>query len=321
MTQRKAFTLVELLVVIAIIGMLVGLLLPAVQQAREAARQMQCNNHLKQMGLAALNFETIHKHYPSGGWWYCWTGDPDAGMSKKQMGGWAYSLLPYLEQNALFQLGADEDPGHETPEQKAGAKERATIPLSLWYCPSRRSVKLYEKTDTPLNCDSLKTVGACKTDYAANMGSGQAYDKAYRDTYDNCMALGLPDTHSLSQGIVFSFSEVTQSMVRDGCSNTILLGEKYMNPDTYDTNTSQSDAKCVYTGSDWCVLRTVATWSLPFQDRSQYMDDSGNMGSVHSGATGVALCDGSVQRISYSIDSISWNNLGRRNDGGIVVLP
>lgn len=311
----------ELLVVIAIIGMLVGLLLPAVQQAREAARQMQCNNHLKQLGLATLNFEVMHRHYPSGGWWYCWTGDPDAGMSKKQMGGWAYSLLPYLEQNALFQLGADGDPGTETSQQKAGAKERAQIPLPIWYCPSRRGVKLYEKTGTPLNCDSIYTLGACKTDYAANMGNAQAFDRAYRDTYKNCIAMGLPDNNSNSKGMIFTFSEITMEMVYDGTSNTILLGEKYMDPDTYHTNTSESDSKCVYTGSDWCVLRAVATWAKPFQDRSQYMPGSSNMGSVHAGSTGVVLGDGSVQRISYSIDTTPWANLGARNDGGIVTLP
>ncbi|MDO4628191.1 MAG: DUF1559 domain-containing protein [Planctomycetia bacterium] len=146
--KRNAFTLVELLVVIAIIGMLVGLLLPAVQQAREAARKMQCNNNLKQLGLASLNHESIATIYPSGGWDKSKTGDPDAGFGISQMGGWTYSILPFIEQNALYQLGADSDPESASETQKNGAKQRTEIALPFFFCPSRRSCKLYVTTST-----------------------------------------------------------------------------------------------------------------------------------------------------------------------------
>ncbi len=102
---RMGFTLVELLVVIAIIGILIALLLPAVQAAREAARRIECGNHLKQIGLGALNHHETHRHMPTGGWGWRWTGDPDKGFGKDQPGGWAFAILPFIEEQNLHDLG------------------------------------------------------------------------------------------------------------------------------------------------------------------------------------------------------------------------
>src|SRR5579864_8117659 len=101
----RGFTLVELLVVITIIGILVGLLLPAVNAAREAGRNTTCQNNLKNLGLAALNHEHAHGFFPTGGWGSQWVGDPDAGYGITQPGGWLYCILPYMDGQNLHDLG------------------------------------------------------------------------------------------------------------------------------------------------------------------------------------------------------------------------
>ena len=101
MRRIEAFALVELLVVIAIIGVLIALLLPAVQAAREAARISQCKNHLKQIGTAMRGHDMAYGFYPSGGWGNKWVGHADMGPGILQPGGWAYSILPFMEQQIL----------------------------------------------------------------------------------------------------------------------------------------------------------------------------------------------------------------------------
>ena len=124
------FTLVELLVVITIIGMLVGLLLPAVQSAREAGRQTQCKNNLKQLGIAMLAHHEANGFFPSGGWGWYLVGDPDRGTGPNQPGGWCYTILPYLDQDPLFRMGAGMTDAQKDGDQR-GEDRHADADLQL----------------------------------------------------------------------------------------------------------------------------------------------------------------------------------------------
>ncbi|MDO5113342.1 MAG: DUF1559 domain-containing protein [Planctomycetia bacterium] len=325
---RRAFTLVELLVVIAIIGMLVGLLLPAVQQAREAARVMQCNNHLRQMGLAALNFESSVRKFPSGGWSPYWDGDPDQGLGQNQPGSWAYSLLPFLEQNALFQLGADGKFELSTDQQN-GAETRGKTALGIFYCPSRRSAKLYPiLTDTQYAANHKYTGGDsyAKADYSANAGSNIWVNAEYQPTSFSAAATfdWANNNHAKNaNGTIFKHSGVTLGEIRDGTTNTYLIGEKYLEPEHYEASADKlttNDNIYVYRGADTDNHVTCASTTLPMQDRLGY-DHFHSFGSPHAGASGIAMCDGSVQRISYNIDAETHQNLGNRKDMQVVTLP
>jgi prepilin-type N-terminal cleavage/methylation domain-containing protein len=165
---RKGFTLIELLVVISIIGMLTSLLLPAIQSARETARCMECTNHLKQIGLAMHSYIDSQKHFPSGGFGIGFAPHPDMGMEVNQPGGFFYVLLPYLEEKQLFDMGKGSQPWTCTPELSEANKLRLSMPVAVFYCPSRRLAKNYPVTQVPVLCANLDE--GSRTDYAANAG-------------------------------------------------------------------------------------------------------------------------------------------------------
>ncbi len=169
--HRKAFTLVELLVVIAIIGILVAVLLPAIQAAREAARRAQCRNNLKQLGLAANNYMSANKYYPTGGWGWGWAGDPNYGAGKMQPGGWMYQLLPFIEENQVWSLGK----GLQGTARGNAIKKAIETPIAIFFCPSRRNAQTVPLTSSLYKQMEIYGVGPpsviARNDYVSCSGS------------------------------------------------------------------------------------------------------------------------------------------------------
>jgi prepilin-type N-terminal cleavage/methylation domain-containing protein len=342
---KSGFTLVELLVVITIIAILIALLLPAVQAAREAARKLQCQNNLKQLGLAMLNFEQANNRFPSGGWGWNWTGDPDRGNGREQPGCWLYSILPQLEQLPLWQLGSDGNPDVWTPAQLAGAAQRTRTPLALMNCPTRRQATIFPigwTGSVGYSGNQYTAYGAsaatavARGDYAACAGD-RYYANGYFGPVDLASARTLTQTNAWSTilldpgfspppwptGISYLRSEVKMADITDGTSSTYMLGEKYLTTDAYFNGGDGADNESMYNGFDNDTHRTTyyspaaGLTHTPMQDMPG-CPSYNRFGSPHATSCAMAFCDGSVQWISYSIDPEVHRCLGNRADGKTV---
>lgn len=349
---RRGFTLVELLVVITIIGILVSLLLPAVQSAREAARRTQCSNNLKQLALAALQHETATGIFPSGGWGWGWVGDPDHGYGMKQPGGWIYSILPYMDQRNLH----DMQSGTTGAARAAAAWTMIQTPLATINCPTRRPLKQYPTWMTSGSnfCSPVFAGGTTpspflvqKTDYAGNAGdnvaepglvwsggtsagyNGDAGPGTYAAGTDPINGIPLwkrfstprktPSDPDLYQtGVIYEASTITKAHITDGASNTYLIGEKHLIVDNYENGYDEGDNENAMIGFNEDICRWGGpNVGNPHQDAWGDQDPN-NFGSAHSSGFGMTFCDGRVQVISYFIDLTVHGQLANRGDGKVL---
>lgn len=282
----RGFTLIELLVVIAIVGMLIALLLPAVQQAREAARRAQCQNNLKQIGLAFHAYHDVHLVFPDAGKdgcdppihpiaaaAGCGTGSPyTTSPADRSEWSWPYQVLPFLEQKALWQ-----DPNDTRVKGTA---------VSIFYCPSRRAARAYN--------------GFAKGDYAGNIGSSSANPN----------------------GIV---SHRGQGSVRiadvvDGTATTIMVGEKQLGSSAGFGATNDDNESYFAPGWDNEIHRNGSTGNRPQPDSLHPSVTSGpvtagsnRFGAAHAQVVHFVFADGRVRQINYSINANVFRNLCTRN--------
>jgi len=313
--KRLGFTLVELLVVISIIAILMMLLVSGTQRAMEAGRRVSCRNNLYQIGRGALSHLARHGHYPSSGWGYKWTGDPDRGFGAKQPGGWIYNMLPFVEMENLHQLGKGLP---EAEKRRALAEQKAT-PVALFICPSRRRAIAYPAKETSYNAEQPDVLA--KTDYAANggtvriLGSGPRHMSCLQ-TYPDC-AWNHSDEWLAAHfdGISSERSEVREAHIRDGTSNTYFAGEKYLNPNKYYTGDDGADNNSMYQGNDWDVNRWGNVNLVPKRDTPGFDTMSSRFGSAHATGFHMVMCDGSVHQMSYAIDPRIHELLANRKDG------
>jgi prepilin-type N-terminal cleavage/methylation domain-containing protein/prepilin-type processing-associated H-X9-DG protein len=308
--SRRGVTLMELLVVISIIGMLMALLLPAVQASREAARLNACKNNLHQIGIALLNHESALKRFPSGGWGYQWYGDPDRGSGLDQPGGWPFSVLPYIERRDMAAFGAGQT-GNAKLQAVAQLNE---MPVSLFYCPTRRAVGTYpfDMQWPPINAAPM--AAAAKLDYAINGGDYKLTDQGAPKSYAqaNDPKFVWPDS-SKGDGVCYFHATVSLDQVRDGTSLTYLVGEKNVAFSGLDLGDDQS----LFVGYDLDNTRWTTTAWPPVPDGAA--PQFNQFGSSHPSGCQFVFCDGSVRVVSYGIDRETHRRLGNRQDGLVIV--
>jgi prepilin-type N-terminal cleavage/methylation domain-containing protein len=344
---RHGFSLVELLVVIAIIGILISLLLPAVQAAREAARRLTCRDHLKQIGLALQNYAVAHGTFPpgailssvdptSGKTYFNSTAFdfdpwPEATSSAQGMHGtsWMLQILTFIEQNALYD-------GWDFRRSVRSNQAVAATDISVFYCPTRRSgVRIEDRLimfpkRAPTDAQIGWTAGG--NDYAGCIGAQNAFTNP---TTWNVKRLFCGPSYVYERPMcgIFSPNRATQfNDIADGASNTIIIGEV---PRSQWTGAAPAGESAAYWGpchtsvDGWAsagsntLFETTSKGSTndagqPGGFNTNYFESAG---SDHCGGAHFGMADGSVHFINDSINQVTYAHLGSMADGQVTQVP
>ena len=307
-SRRRAFTLIELLVVIAIIGILIALLLPAVQKVREAANRVSCLNNLKQLSLAchnyAIAYETLPEGSVPGSWGY---------------GTWQTLLLPFIEQAQLFALYHGKDTG-EIYYSPWNVAHVTNVQLRVATCPS----------DTPALPGGMTWGGCSYHNYAANGGNTAVGDS----TTNTSMDIQPTWNGYVYGGAPFRFNQPQRlTDITDGTSNTLMLAEVIQgqgmdvrgytwwgDAGVFVTSLLPNDPIGDYVNHTWCNPNppnppAQASSCGSFTTTGGYQVRAFAARSRHTGGVNVALCDGSVRFVANNIAALTWQYLGTSQGG------
>lgn len=323
--RLPGFTLVELLVVIAIVGLLIGLLLPAVQAARESARAVECQNHLKQLGLATLLFHDANEAFPPARLWVHNTATFTAGYPREQTyPSWLVRLLPYAEQSSAY---ADWRLDAQFDEQAIEVRSRVT---PMFVCPSRRSPSEAVSPPEPVGRDitypcgctdtfTILQMGGALGDYAGNHGDLSPPWYGDNSWWRGGGGTGLIITSrplikdNLPAGWI---DRVTLAMATDGVSKTVLAGEMFIPPDHMGRGPFDGP---MYNGEDLAAFARFGGEGGAALARSPADESLGDwalsFGSWHPGYCPFVWADGSVRKTSVDIDIDVYAMMMNRRDG------